>query len=277
MKKIIYSLAFVAAAFSASAQVKMPAPSPTQKIVQDFGLSSIELTYSRPITKGRKIFGDLVPYDKLWRTGANAATSIRFNDAVEIKGKKIDSGSYVLYTIPHIDSWEIILNKGLKNWGVDGYKESEDVARFSVEPMHIKPLVESFTIQFTNVKANGANLEIMWENTGVSLPITPYGMIDRIKAQLDEALKGDKKPNWQAAQFYNEYDNNPKKALQFVSEAVKDNPKAFWVWIYKAKIEQSLGDKTAALESSNTSLKLAKEAGNDDYIKMNEDLQKKLK
>lgn len=90
-------------------------------------------------------------------------------------------------------------------------------------------------------------------------------------------LKGKKKPNWQAAQFYNEYDNNPKKALQYVSEAVKDNPKAFWVWIYKAKIELALGNKSTALESSNTSLKLAKEAGNDDYVKMNEDLQKKLK
>lgn len=193
MKKIIYSLLFMVTAGTTTAQVKMPAPSPTQKIVQDFGLSSIELSYSRPITKGRKIFGDLVSYDKLWRTGANAATTIRFNDAVEIKGKKIDSGTYALYTIPHLDTWEIILNKGIKNWGVDGYKESEDVARFSVEPSHIKPLVESFTIQFTDVKAMGANLEILWENTAVRLPIAPYGMVDRIKTQLDEALKGEKK------------------------------------------------------------------------------------
>ena len=277
MKKIIYSAALIIAASTATAQVKMPAPSPTQKIVQDFGLSSIELSYSRPITKGRKIFGELVPYDKLWRTGANAATTIRFNDPVEIKGKKIDSGTYALYTIPHIDSWEIILNKGVKNWGIDGYKESEDVARFSVQPTHIKPLVESFTIQFTDIKALGANLEILWENTAISLPISAYGIVERIKAQLDEAFKGEKKPNWQAAQFYNEYDNNPKKALQYVSEAVKDNPKAFWVWIYKAKIELALGNKSAALESSNTSFKLATEAGNDDYVKMNEALQKKLK
>ena len=94
MKKIIYSAALIIAASTATAQVKMPAPSPTQKIVQDFGLSSIELSYSRPITKGRKIFGELVPYDKLWRTGANAATTIRFNDPVEIKGKKIDLKKY---------------------------------------------------------------------------------------------------------------------------------------------------------------------------------------
>ena len=119
-------------------QIKMPAPSSTQTIKQDFGMGAIELTYSRPNAKGRKIFGDLVPYNKLWRTGANTATKIVFNDAVELGGKKIDTGTYVLYTIPGVDSWEIIINKGVKNWGIDGYKESEDVIRFKVEPTKAK-------------------------------------------------------------------------------------------------------------------------------------------
>ena len=134
MKKILLSsIALTCLALLSTAQVKMPAPSPTQTVKQDFGIGTIELTYSRPSIKGRKIFGDLVPFNKLWRTGANAATKIVFSEPVEMGGKKVDTGTYVLYTIPGIDSWEVILNKGLKNWGTDGYKETEDVVRFKVE------------------------------------------------------------------------------------------------------------------------------------------------
>src|SRR5450631_522122 len=112
------ALAVLAISFftiSATAQVRMPQPSPTQTLKQDFGLGTIELTYSRPNAKGRKIYGDLVPYNKLWRTGANAATTIRFTDLVEMGGRRIDTGTYVMYTIPGIDSWDIIINKGIKN------------------------------------------------------------------------------------------------------------------------------------------------------------------
>ena len=119
MKKIAIACLALFATASINAQVRMPAPSPTQTIKQDFALGSIEVKYSRPAAKGRKVMGDLVPYNKLWRTGANAATLIKFTDAVEIQGKRVDTGSYVLYTIPGTDTWEVILNKGLNNWGVD--------------------------------------------------------------------------------------------------------------------------------------------------------------
>lgn len=276
MKKTIFAAAILASAFCTEAQVKMPAPSPTQTVKQDFGLGNIEVIYSRPAAKGRKIFGGLEAYNEIWRTGANAATIVKFTDAVEIAGKKIDSGSYALYTIPGMDSWVVILNKGLKNWGTDGYKESEDVARFTIVSKKVKPAVESFTIQFSNVLPTTCNLDIIWENTLVSVPIKA-DIRDKVRAQIEEAMKGEKKPYWQAAQFYNEYDNNPKKALEYAAEAVKANPKAFWVWLYKAKIEQSLGNKSAAMESSKASWNLAKEANNSDYMKMNEELQKKLK
>ncbi|MBC7935471.1 MAG: DUF2911 domain-containing protein [Rhizobacter sp.] len=276
MKKIAIALICCFAAAGITAQVKMPAPSPTQTIKQDFALGTIEVKYSRPAAKGRKVFGDLVPFDSLWRTGANAATLIKFTDAVEIQGKRVDTGSYVLYTIPGKNSWEVILNKGLSNWGVDGYKKSEDVLRFTVKATAAKSKVENFTMQFSDVKPETCSLDIMWENTAVSIPFTAT-IKERMRAQLMEALKAEKKPNWAAAQFYYEYDNNPAKALEYATAATKDNAKAFWVWIYKAKIEQSLGNKAAALESSKTSWTLAKEAGNNDYVKMNEDLQKKLK
>jgi hypothetical protein len=277
MKNIYLSaLGLICFSFLSTAQVAMPAPSPTQNIKQSFGIGSIELTYSRPAIKGRKIFGDLVPYNKLWRTGANAATKLVLTEPLEIGGKKIDTGSYVLYTIPGVDSWEVILNKGLTNWGTDGYKESEDVARFKAEPMKVKKAVESFTMNFTNVAPESCSLDISWAKTMVSIPIKA-NFRDKVRAQIEAALKTDKKPYWQAAQFYNEYDKNLPKALENVTKAIEDNDKAFWIWIYKARIQKEMGDMAGAMESSKKSLDLAKEAKNDDYVKLNEDLQKTLK
>ncbi len=276
MKKLLFAFSLFCAANIASAQLKMPAPSPTQIIKQDFALGSIELTYSRPSIKGRKIFGDLVPYNAVWRTGANAATIIKFNDAVEIGGKKIDTGSYALYSIPNDGSWEIILNKGITNWGSDGYKQTEDVVRFKVNTMKMKEAAESFTMQFANIKPESCELQIMWDKTAVAIPITAL-IKDRMRASLEKAMMGEKKPFWNAAQFYNEYDKNSTKALENINGAVAENPKAFYMWLYKAKIEKEMGDKKAALASSKKSLELAREAKNEDYVKMNEDLMKKLK
>lgn len=276
MKKIILAgIVFTCCTLSNIAQVKMPAPSPIQTIKQDFGMGNIEVTYSRPNTKGRKIFGDLVPYNKLWRTGANAATKIVFTDAVELGGKKLDSGTYVLYTIPNMDSWEVIINKGLTNWGVDGYKESEDVIRFRVEPVKSKPAVETLTMQFINVKPASCELQVMWAKTSISIPVTT-NIKDRLKAQIEAAMLTDKKPYWQAAQFYKEYDDNLAKALDNCNKAVAENDKAFWIWLYKAKIEKEMGDKAGAKLSAQKSLALSKEAKNDDYVKMNEELLRKL-
>ena len=116
-----------------------------------------------------------------------------------------------------------------------------------------------------------ATLQIIWDKTGVSIPITT-NIKDRLKAQIDEAMQTDKKPYWQAAQFYNEYEKNLRKALENVTKATEANEKAFWMWLYKAKIQKEMGDKAGALESSKKSLELAKAAKNDDYVKMNEDL-----
>jgi hypothetical protein len=276
MKKLLFAFSLLCAANIANAQLKMPAPSPTQIIKQDFALGSIELTYSRPSIKGRKIFGDLVPYNAVWRTGANAATIIKFNDVVEIGGKKIDTGSYALYSIPNDGSWEIILNKGITNWGSDGYKQTEDVVRFKVNTMKMKEASESFTMQFANIKPESCELQIMWDKTAVAIPITAL-IKDRMRASIEKAMMGEKKPFWNAAQFYNEYDKNSTKALENINGAVAENPKAFYMWLYKAKIEKEMGDKKAALASSKKSLELAREAKNEDYVKMNEDLMNKLK
>ena len=276
MKKIITAALLSGILANVTAQVKMPAPSPTQTIKQDFALGNIELTYSRPSIKGRKIFGDLVPYNKLWRTGANAATILKLSDPLEIGGKKVDSGSYALYTVPGEDNWEIILNKGIKNWGVDGYKESEDVVRFRVPIMKVKPSVESFSMQFTNIQPETCELHIMWDKTSVAIPLKAI-IKDRMRAQIEKGMATDKKPYWSATQYYFEYEKNNAKALENAKGAVADNPKAYWMWIYKARIEKEMGKKDDAMASSQKSLELAREAKNDDYVKINEDFQKKLK
>jgi len=261
--------------FVSTAQVRMPQPSTTSSVKQDFGLGTIELTYSRPNAKGRRIFGDLVPYDKLWRTGANAATKLVFSDPVEIGGKRLDSGTYVLYTVPGIDNWEIIINKGTKNWGTEGYKESEDVCRFRVNSIKMKEKLETFTLLFTDVKPESCELHVMWAKTEVIIPITA-NIKEKLKLAIEEGMKTDKKPYWQAAQYYYEYDNNLTKALDNCTKAIEANDKAYWMWLYKARIQKEIGDKEGALASSKRSSELATEAKNDDYVKMNEDLQRKL-
>lgn len=278
MKRVTIALAVIAVMIccSTSAQVKMPAPSPVQTIQQDFGMGSIQVIYSRPGAKGRRVFGDLVQNGKLWRTGANAATRISFSDPVEIGGKKIDSGTYVLYSIPGEESWDIILNKGLNNWGIDGYREAQDVFRFKVLPVRTKNMVETFTMQFINIKPDSCELEISWEKTLVRIPITA-DIREKIKAQIEAGMLTDKKPYWEAAQFYNEYEKNYSKALEYADKALQGNEKAFWILLYKAKIQQSLGDIPGAITSSKASMALAKEAGYDDYVKMNTELQKELR
>ena len=278
MKAILLFLAFIIEACNISAQVKMPAPSPTQFIKQDFANGTIEVTYSRPAARGRKIFGDLVPFNKLWRTGANAATIISFSEPVDILGKHLDSGHYALYTIPGTENWQIILNKGIKNWGVEGYTDSADVLRVQVPAGKIKPMQENFTIQVANVKPESCEIQLYWEKTMVSVPVT-VNIKDKLKEQIEAALqKGTKPyPYWQAAQYYYEYDKNLQKALHFADLAATDNPGAYWIWLYKAKIQRDMKDKSGAIVSANKSLELATKADNADYVKMNKDLLKKLR
>ena len=275
MKKLLLALCISFTSYG-FAQVKLPQPSPAQTIKQDFGLGYVEVKYSRPAAKGRTIFGDLVPYGKMWRTGANSNTTIYFSEPVEINGNKIDSGIYSIYTYPNVDSWDVVLNKATTNWGTSGYDQKTDVMKTTVKVQQTSPAVESFTIGFDNVLPQSANLVMAWANTKVEIPIT-VNINDKIRKSLELALKGEKKPYWSAAQFYNEYDNNPAEALKMVDQHLKTNAKQYWAWLYKARIEAKMGNKEAALKSSNTSLELATAEKNDDYIKLNKDFQASLK
>lgn len=280
MKKLCLALAaFIT--LSVTAQIRMPQPSPTQRIIQDFGLGQIEINYSRPSLKGRVPFkekGDFVPQGAMWRTGANSATKLRFTDQVMMGGKLIDSGLYVLYTIPGKDYWEIIINKGITNSGLDGYKTSEDVHRFTVKPGKTGSSVETFTIQVANVLAESCELQLMWGNTVVSIPMS-VNLRDRIRASVEKALSAspvNPASYSAAANFYYEWDKDLNKALSNISKATEANPKVFWLFLQQARIQKDLGDKASAKASAQKCVELATEAKNDDYVRMASDLIKGL-
>jgi len=278
MKKMLLPVAILLCSYS-FAQVQLPQPSPTVTVAQNFGLGKITLVYSRPSIKGRTLFADnsdLAPVGKIWRTGANAATRLTFSDNVNFGGKDLDTGSYVLYTIPGKTEWEIILNKGLNNNGTDGYKESEDVTRFKVPVVNLSGMgVETFTMDFTNLKPESCNLMLLWGNTMVSVPITTK-VVDKVRAQIENALQGNDKPYWQAANFYYTYDKNYSKALDNVNHAIEKNQDAYYMYMMKARIQKELGDKTGAKASAEKCIQLATADKNDDYVRQGNDFLKAL-
>lgn len=276
MKRIIF-IAFATTIFlSAGAQLKTPAPSPTQTIKQDFGLSSIELSYSRPGVKGRTVFGDLVPFGKVWRTGANQATTLTFGEEVMIGGKKIAPGKYGLLTIPSKNNWIIIVTKQTDVTSPAAYKQDMDVVRVESKANKLDDNVETFTMQFANVKAGSCDLQVMWDNTMVSLPITA-DIESKVMSQIDQQMNKDNRPYFGAAMYYLETGKDLNQALAWFDKAVELQPKAFWMHHQRANALAKLGKKEEAKAAANKSMELAKEAKNDDYVKLNEKLLAELK
>lgn len=276
MKKIFLLAAFSGLFFAGMAQLKTPAPSPAQTIKQEFGLSSVELSYSRPAVKGRTIWGDLVPYGKVWRTGANAATTITFGDDVTIGGQKVPAGKYGLLTIPEAYQWTIIITKQLDVTSPAAYKQDQDVARFKASVTDLDFSLESFTILFENITANSMTMMIGWDRKLVAIPITTE--VDaKINAQI-ESLKGKEDfPYYAAAAYYLEKGKDLNTALTWFDKAAQQNPEAFWVFYQKAKCEAKLGKKKEAVETASKSIALATAAKNDDYVTLNKKLIDSLK
>jgi hypothetical protein len=255
-----------------SQALKTPTPSPMQTLKQGFALTDISIEYYRPSAKGRTVFGDVVPYGKIWRTGANGASKITFGENVKIQGKDVPAGTYAIYTIPNKDNWEVMIYKDLKLGGnVNDYKQENELIRFTVPVLNMNDLVETFTINVANIQASSCAIELTWEKTKISFNVVAE--IDQaIMGSIDKAMNVDSKPYYQAASYYYENNKDMAKALEWVSKAVDQNPKAYWVALLKAKIELKSGDKTAATTSAQKVIELAKEAKNDDYVKMAEKL-----
>ncbi len=249
-----------------NAQFKAPAPSPSQTIKQAFALSDISIEYSRPSAKGRVIYGDLVPFGKVWRTGANGATKITFGEDVKVEGTDVKAGTYALYTMPNKDSWDIMLYKDLTLGGnVAEYKAENEVAHFKVKPKALNDKVETFTIDVADVTATTTNIELNWEKTRVSFSVVAD--IDaKMMKSIDNALAADTRPYFQSANYYYENNKDLAKALEWVNKGIENNPKAFWMVMLKAKIQAKQKDSKGAVASAEQVITLATEAKNDDYV-----------
>lgn len=272
MKKLILGICAAILIPAADAQqLRTPAASPTQTIKQDFGLSAVELSYSRPAIRGRKIFGELVPYDKVWRTGANSATTLTFGDEVMIGGTKIPAGKYGLLTIPGKDNWTMIITKQTDVTNPAAYKKEMDVVRVNARPVTVLDKVENFTIQFANVKSNSLDVELLWDNTAVSLPVST-DVESKIMAQIDEQMNKDNRPYYNAALYYMENGKDLNQALVWFDKAAQMNPNAYWVHYQRANCLAKLGKKKEAKEAAMKSRDLAKAQNNEDYVKLNDNL-----
>ena len=277
IKKISLAAMLCAFAFCSFAQdLNTPQPSPTQELTQNFGLSKIELSYSRPGMKGRTIFGDLVPYGKVWRTGANQATTLTFGDDVTISGTKIPAGKYGLLTIPDAYEWTVIITKQTDVTSPAAYKQDQDVVRVKVKPVDLGFPVETFTIMFGNVTATSCDLQIIWDNTVATLPITT-DVDTKISAQIKELMENDNRPYFAAAMYYVESGKDLNQAVTWFDKAAAQTPGGFWIHYQKARALAKLGKKQDALAASNKSVELAKAAKNDDYVALNMKLQATLK
>lgn len=236
--------------------MKLPAPSPTAVIKQDFSTSNIEITYSRPSMRGRKIFGDLIPFGQVWRTGANAATKISFGEDVMLAGQLLKAGTYALYTTPGENSWKVIINKGISNWGVSGFDEKDDVLQFDIPVKKTSEAVQSFTISIDNINGNKCDLVLSWENTKVIIPVFADNN-KKISEYLETSISNPKRPYQQAANYYLETNQNLDKAIEYTDKAIAENNDAFWLYWLKARIYQKQGKKTEAIAAAQKAADLA--------------------
>ncbi|GGG36667.1 DUF2911 domain-containing protein [Hymenobacter glacieicola] len=262
-------------ASAAQAQISTPAASPKSTIQQRVGLTDVTLVYSRPNLRGRAAFGNLVPFSKRWRTGANATTSIKFSDDVTVEGKKVPAGEYGIYTIPGKTEWIVVLNKSTKmGANVDGFKDDEDVARFTIKPYKLPSKVETFTMNFTDLTPATANLDMQWELTGAKFKIAT-DVETKVMAQIDEKVIKNANPSTgdmaAAAVYYLDNDKDLKQALAWMQKANATDPK-FWNVLTEAKIRMKMKDYKGTITAAEQSKKLALDAKNADYVKMNEDL-----
>lgn len=272
-KKLLIALLFIGS-LSATAQIKTPQPSPSSKTEQAVGLTDITLEYSRPSMHGRTIFGDLVPYGKVWRTGANANTKITFSDDVTINGDSLKKGTYAIYTIPNKESWDVIFYSDASNWGTPRKWDDAKVAVKTTAKVTNFPdmNMETFTILIDDLAdGKSGKLNFLWDDTIVNVTI---GVPTDSKAQasIDKVMGGPTANDYfSAASYYRKAGKDLKQALTWINKATELRKDAYWMTREKSLILAAMGKKKEAIEAAKTSLEVAKKAGNADYVKMNED------
>jgi len=271
MKKLMIIVFVFAITSTVNAQVKTPQPSTSQTVTQTVGLTSLELSYSRPSMREREIFGTLVPYGEMWRTGANKNTTISFDKSVKIGSKIVKAGTYAIFTKPNAQSWEVYFYTETSNWGVPSEWDTEKVVasvKANVNTMPVK--VETFTISFDSITNDSATLGFIWDNVYVGVPIsffTDAQVTESIATVMDGPNAGD---YYSAAVYYLNAGKDIDKAKMWIDKAIemRENP-AFWYYRQQSLIYAKSGDKKGAIKAAKESLKLAKEAGNNHYVALN--------
>jgi len=273
MRAIIFTLLLFTVNLSFS-QINTPRVSPASEVEQMVGLTEIEIEYSRPSMRGRDVFGNLVPFGKVWRTGADNSTKISFDTDVIISGKTIQSGTYSIFSIPNKESWEIIFYSDVELWGVPrDWSENKIVfsSMFDVKKLKKSNTVETFTISFNDLTNNDVNMSISWENTSVDIKIE-VPTRSMVESDINKVLSDNPKSSdyYAAAVFYRQENINLDKALEWMNKAIEMNESPrFWQYRQQSLI-MAANDKFAdAVDAAKKSLNLAIEADNQDYIKMN--------
>lgn len=274
MKKLITSLCFMVAFVAiTSAQIKTPAPSPLCKVEQKVGLTDVTIEYSRPSVKKRTIFAadGLVPYGKMWRTGANASTKIEFSDDVKINGKELAKGKYAFYATPNAAEWEFVFYKNTSHWGVPREWSEEDVAlRINAKPQALPMLIETMLITVGDITRESAVIDLLWENTMVGFTVS-VDVDTKVMADIEKAMAGTTPGEYYtAASYYHDAGKDLKQALEWVRKATSVEKPKFWQVRREALILADMGNYKDAIKTAKKSIELAKAAGNADYVSNNE-------
>ena len=271
MKPYLFLLLFLTLG-TLDAQVVSPQPSPSSSLDQVVGLTQFKIDYSRPSMRGRDVFGGVVPFDELWRTGANSNTTISFDDDISFGNQKVKAGKYALYTKPGKHEWQIYLYDKTDNWGLpEEWNEELIVANISIPSQtRITHKVESFTIDFNHFTKNSAHLILKWDNIAVPIPIE-VPTDKKVMASIEKSMKGIKSQDYfNAAVYFLETDRDIKKAKMWIDKAMQmREDKPFWMLRQQSLIYAKAGEKNTAIKLAQQSLEAAEKAGNRDYVRMN--------
>jgi hypothetical protein len=263
-----------------SPQIDFPQASPAETLKQRIGLTDITVVYSRPSAKGRVMLGGNNPYGDVWRTGANNATRISFSTPVTLQGSKVEAGIYELFTIPGKDEWTIILQKAGDQWGAYAYDPKNDVLRVTAKPVVLADPVETFAIDFNDIRSDSATMDLSWEKTRVPVSLG-VDVVSIVVPEIDNAMASPgKKPYAQAAMFYLEHNLDLDKANGWMDAAIADQPDTFYLMYWKARVLAAKGDKAGAEAAARRSMELVSKTtgpAKEEYIRLNEALIAGLK
>ena len=254
-------------------QIQTPAPSPTAKIEQKVGLTDVAIQYARPSLRNRVVFGNLVPYNKRWRTGANENSIISFSTSVKIDETNVPAGKYSIYTIPGVDSWDVILYSDSNNWGLPSeWDENKVIVKTKVSSIESVFKVESFQLSIDNVSNNSFILGIAWDHVYVPVEIN-LPTADLVMNSIKEALKTPKSSDlYKAAVYLLQENRELEQAKSWMNQSLEmmEDPK-FYQLRQQSLIYAALEDYENAIAIAKVSLDKSIKAGNSDYEKMNLD------